>query len=561
MTPVPTDRFLRYDELTALVHAWASERPDLCSVASIGKSHEGRDLWVLSITHAKTGPADEKPAYWVDGNIHATEVAASAAALYIAHALITRYGHDADVTRALDTRAFYVLPRMNPDGAEWALADRPKWIRSSTRDYPHDQDAPEGLVVEDIDGDGLILQMRIPDPNGLWKKHPEEPRLMVRRDPAEVGGEYYRVLAEGRYENYDGHTLRVKRPSQGLDLNRNFPASWRQEFEQLGAGPYPTSEPEVRAVVDFIVHHRNIGGGTAFHTWSGVLLRPFEHQADDEMHAEDLWVYQKVGREGEKRTGYPAISVYHEFRYHPKEVIGGTFDWLYEHLGAFVWVVEIWSPMREAGIEKYKYIDWFRDHAPEDDLKLIRWSDERLGGIAHKGWKPFDHPELGKVEIGGWNRFHAFSNPPPKFLAKELERFPSWIVWQALVSPRLELVHAGATRAGSDTWKVEMVVQNTGWLPSYVSKRALARKTVRELVSEVSLPDGATLVVGKARGEHGQLEGRAYKHTGVSFWPDYHVTDDRIKLEWVVQGRPGTTVDLVARHERAGVVRARVTLA
>jgi len=561
MTPAPTDRFIRYDELTALVHAWARERPDLVSVASIGRSHEGRELWLLSITNAKTGPADEKPAYWVDGNIHATEVAASAAALHIAFTLIARYGHDADVTRALDTRAFYVLPRMNPDGAEWALADRPKWIRSSTRDYPHDQDAPEGLVVEDVNGDGLILQMRVPDPNGLWKKHPDEPRLMIRREPAEVGGEYYRVLPEGRYENYDGHTLRVKRPPQGLDLNRNFPASWRQEFEQLGAGPYPTSEPEVRAVVDFIVHHRNIGGGTAFHTWSGVLLRPFEHQADDEMHAEDLWVYQKVGREGEKRTGYPAISVYHEFRYHPKEVIGGTFDWLYEHLGAFVWVVEIWSPMREAGIEKYKYIDWFRDHAPEDDLKLIRWSDEKLGGIAHKGWKPFDHPELGKVEIGGWNRFHAFSNPPPKFLAKELERFPSWIVWQALVSPKLELVHAGATRAGSDMWTIEMVVQNTGWLPSYVSKRALARKTVRALVSEVSLPDGASLVVGKARDEHGQLEGRAHKHTGVSFWPDYHVTDDRMKLEWVVKGQPGTAVDLVARHERAGVVRARVTLA
>ena len=242
-------------------------------------------------------------------------------------------------------------------------------------------------------------------------------------------------------------------------------------------------------------------------------------------------------------------------------MIAATFDWLYEHLGAFVWVVEIWSPMREAGIDKYKYIDWFRDHAAEDDLKLIRWSDEKLGGIAHKGWTPYDHPELGRVEIGGWNRFHAFSNPPPKFLAKELERFPSWIVWQALVSPRLELVHAGATRAGSDTWKVEMVVQNTGWLPSYVSKRALARKTVRELVSEVSLPDGASLVVGKARDEHGQLEGRAHKHTGVSFWPDYHVTDDRMKLEWVVHAQAGAAVEVVARHERAGTVRAKVKLA
>ena len=40
-------------------------------------------------------------------------------------------------------------------------------------------------------------------------------------------------------EAWDGFTLRVKKNKQGLDLNRNFPANWRQEFEQLGAGPYP----------------------------------------------------------------------------------------------------------------------------------------------------------------------------------------------------------------------------------------------------------------------------------------------------------------------------------
>ena len=113
----------------------------------------------------------------------------------------------------------------------------------------------------------------------------------------------------------------------------------------------------MRAVVDFIVRHPNITGGTTFHTWSGVLLRPFEHLSDDEMDAEDLWFYQAAGRKGTELTGYPAISVYHEFRYHPKSVIGGTFDWIYEHLGTFSWVVEIWSPMREAGIADYKFID------------------------------------------------------------------------------------------------------------------------------------------------------------------------------------------------------------
>ncbi|MBS0321201.1 MAG: carboxypeptidase [Proteobacteria bacterium] len=560
MPTIAFDRFYRYAELSQLLHAFAREYPQLVAVEAIGKSHEGRDIFVVTVTNTATGPAADKPAFWVDGNIHATEVAASVANLYLLQQLVTQYGTDPEITRALDTRAFYICPRINPDGAEWALADHPKWIRSSTRPYPFDEEEPEGLVVEDIDGDGRILQMRIRDDNGVWKPHPYEPRLMVRRDPTEVGGTYYRIVPEGRYENYDGHTLRVKKPRERLDLNRNFPASWRQEFEQMGAGPYPTSEPEIRAVVDFITRHTNLCGGTTFHTWSGVLLRPFEHLPDEEMHAEDLWVYQAQGKKGTELTGYPAISVYHEFRYHPKEVIGGTFDWIYEHLGLFSWVVEIWSPMREAGIREYKFIDWFREHPVDDDLALIRWSDTTLGGIGHIPWKAFDHPQLGPVEIGGWNRFHAFSNPPPAFMEKEVARFPRWLVWQALCSPRLVVKHAGAERAGADTWKITLVVENEGWLPAYVSKRALERKTVRGVIVDVELPDGASLVVGKARDDYGQLEGRSGKHTGVSFFPDYNVTDDRRKIEWVVKGAAGQEVVLVARHERAGAVRATVKL-
>jgi murein tripeptide amidase MpaA len=560
MHAIAFDRFYRYAELTELLHAFARDYPQLVALESIGQSHEGRDIWVATVTHQGTGPAIEKPAVWVDGNIHATEVAASAANLYFLHTLVTQYGTDAEVTRALDTRAFYICPRMNPDGAEWALADQPKWIRSSTRPYPYDEEDVDGLTVQDIDGDGRILQMRLPDPNGLWKAHPSEPRLLIRRDPTETGGAYYRLLPEGLIDGYDGFPLHVKKRPQGLDLNRNFPGSWRQEFEQQGAGPYPTSEPEVRAVVDFITRHTNIIGGTAFHTWSGVLLRPFDNQPDDAMPAEDLWVYQAIGKKGTELTGYPAISVYHDFRYHPKSVIGATFLWAFEHLGILSWVVEIWAPMREAGIEGYKYIDWFRDHPADDDLRLLHWSDTTLDGLAHIPWRPFDHPQLGKVEIGGWNRFHAFSNPPPQFLERELARFPRWLVWQALISPKLELVHAGATPIGGGNYTITLVVQNTGWLPSYVTKRALERKVVRGLITEIALPSGASLVQGKPRVDAGQLEGKAYKHTGVSFWPEHHVTDDRVKIEWVVKGRPGDTVDLVARHERAGTVRAAVKL-
>ena len=162
--------------------------------------------------------------------------------------------------------------------------------------------------------------------------------------------------------------------------------------------------------------------------------------------------------------------------------------------------------------------------------------------MAHISWKPFDHPQLGRVEIGGWNRFHAFGNPPPAFLEREVARFPKWLLWQALTSPKLELVAAEADALGDDHWRVRLVVQNTGWLPSYVSKRALERKVVRGLIAEIELPAGATLLHGKRREELGQLEGKAYKHTGVSFWPDHNVTDDRAKIEWIVQGRKGDEI-------------------
>jgi murein tripeptide amidase MpaA len=562
MPQVRFDTYYRYDELTRILHAFAEEYPQLVRIESVGKSYEGRDIWLLTLTNFATGPAEEKPALWVDGNIHASEVSPSAACLYLIHRLTREYGSHEKITRCLDTRAFYVCPRVNPDGAEWALADKPKIIRSSTRPYPYDEDPIGGLVTEDIDGDGRMLMMRIPDPNGNWKKHPDEPRLMIRRDPDEVGGEYYRILPEGRFdEPFDPAILTIQPKKEGLDLNRNFPAHWRQEYEQDGAGPYPTSEPEVRAIVDFIAKHPNITGGVTFHTWSGVLLRPYSHQPDDAFPAEDLWTYQKIGAKGTEITGYPNISVYHDFKYHPKEYISGVFDdWMYDHMGVFAWTVEIWSPQRQAGITDYKFIDWYREHPVEDDLKLLKWSDEALGGRGYVDWYPFEHPQLGRVELGGWDMLYAWRNPPPEFLEKEVALFPDWLVWHLLISPQLAVYEATVEPLGDALYKVRLVVQNTGWLPTYITKKALEKKLVRGVVAEIELPEGATLRTGKPREELGQLEGRAYKPSAANVW-NADPTDDRAKVEWVVHAPQGGTVRLTARHERAGVVRVECPMA
>ncbi len=326
MPDIRFDTYYRHDDLSRLLQDFADEYPNLVRIESIGMSYEGRDIWLATVTNFASGPDDEKPALWVDGNIHASEVSPSSACLYFINALVTGYGDDRAITHVLDTRAYYICPRINPDGAEWTLADVPKIIRSSTRPYPYDEEPLGGLQEEDMDGDGRMLMMRIPDPNGGWKVSADESRLMVRRAPDETGGAYYRILPEGRIHDYDGVTIQMRRKKEGLDLNRNFPMEWRVEGEQTGAGPFAASEPEVHAVVQFIASHPNITGGVAFHTYGGVLLRPYSTHPDEDMPAEDLWTYQKIGEKGTELTGYPAASVYHDFRYHPKEVITGALD-------------------------------------------------------------------------------------------------------------------------------------------------------------------------------------------------------------------------------------------
>jgi murein tripeptide amidase MpaA len=561
MPEIRFDKFYRYDDLTRILHGFAEEYPHLVRIESIGKSYEGRDIWLLSVTCFATGSDTEKPALWVDGNIHATELAPSSVCLYLLQTLVTGYGTNADITRCLDTRTFYVCPRVNPDGAELALADRPKFLRSSTRPYPYDEEPLNGLISEDIDGDGRILMMRIPDANGAWKVCPQDPRLLIQREPTETGGDYYRLLPEGRIENYDGVLIDVSPPKEGLDLNRNFPFLWRQESEQAGAGSYPTSEPEVRSLVQFITTHPNIIGIVAFHTMSGVILRPYCHVSDEEFLVNDLRVYKRIGEKGTELTGYPAVSIFHEFRYDPKEIVTGAFDeWAYEYQGIFAWTVEVWSPQRQAGITEYKFIDWYREHPLEDDLKLLRWSDEKLQGKGYIDWYPFDHPQLGQVELGGWNSMYAWSNPPPEFLEQEIARFPNWLVWHLLLSPRLEIYETSVRYLGDGTYRVRLVVHNTGWLPTYVTQKALDKKLVRGCICEIELPVGATLEMGKSREQLGQLEGRAYKFSApVRRQAD--PTQDRAKVEWVVRASSGSTVKLLARHERAGVVRTEVTLA
>jgi murein tripeptide amidase MpaA len=563
MDGVPFDRFVKFPELTEILERMAAAHPQLVSLSSIGKSHEDRDIWLCTVTNTATGPHDEKPAIWIDANIHATELTGSTAALYLLNKLVDGHGSDDTVTRALDTRTFYVVPRMGPDGAELAMAEKPRWVRSSVREYPR-TDQQDGLIAQDMDGDGRILTMRIKDPNGTWKPSTADHRLLVPRDPVEDGpGPYYRLLTEGEIQNYDGITIKPAPNIAGLDMNRNYPVEWRPENEQVGAGPYPTSEPEIRAVVQAIVDRPNICAFIQYHTMAGAHLRPYGTKADDALPVFDLRVFKQIGEKATDLTGYPAVSVYHDFKYHPKEVITGVADdWAYDHLGIHAWTTEFWNARKAAGIEDAdkKFIDWGLGHSVDDDLKVLAWSDEELNGEGFVDWYPYEHPQLGPIELGGWNTAYCFRNPPLHLLEQEVAPHSDWAIWHVLISPLLRLRDTEVERIGADTWRVRVVVENTGWLPTNVTAKAMERKIVRPLEAEITLPDGAELVGTERRRELGQLQGRALRNNMTLFGGGHDGTVDRAKAEWVVHAPEGTVVQVEARHQRAGVVRAEVTL-
>ncbi len=237
------------------------------------------------------------------------------------------------------------MPRVNPDGAEWALADPPRFRRSSTRPWPWvDAHRWPGLHVEDADGDGRVLQMRIADPDGAWIEHPDDARLLVpvAVAGAPVGAARYRVVPEGTVVDHDGFTIPVPSPPEGLDLNRNFPAGWGTGVR--GSGDHPLSEPEIDALVRAIVARPNVCGYNAFHTSGGVLLRPSSTQPDSALPPLDVWAWKQLGEIGTRLTGYPVHAVFEDFTWDKAVTMSGAADdWAYEHLGVYAWTTEFWD--------------------------------------------------------------------------------------------------------------------------------------------------------------------------------------------------------------------------
>lgn len=545
------NHYYKNDELEQVLQDWAARFPLLVTLETIGHSYEKRPVWLLTVTNQESGAHNTKPAMWLDANIHATELAGTTAVLFILNSLLEGYGNGERITRLLDENVLYIVPRINPDGAHQALADTPRFIRSGVRPYPYPEQKP-GLVEQDIDGDGRILQMRMVDPSGDWKVSTADPRLLEKRLPHESGGTYYRLLTEGIIKDYDGFTIPVAPNISGLDFNRNFPFQWHPENEQFGAGDFPASEPEIQSVTRFVASHPNINIALTFHTYSRVLLRPYSTKPDDQMNFADVTLFKRIGQIGTEITGYPNISTYHDFRFEPNEITYGAFDdWVYDQFGMVAFTIEQWDLADAAGIKKKSIMDWFKEHPVEDDLAILRWADENIGPDAFVDWFAYQHPQLGSVELGGWNVLTTWRNPPVHKLQAEVERHLPFVLALGEMLPKITLPLLDVKRLGENTWAVRAGVENTGYLAAFTTNQARTRKAVRPVRAVLELPEGARLVEGRSEMEIGHLEGRSNKF---GYALDVGPTDNRGLAVWLVEAAPGTQIAVKVISERAGTL-------
>lgn len=554
------DHYWLFSEVEAALKDWAASYPHLCTLEPVGKSGEGRDIWAVTMTNSATGCASSKPAFYFDGNHHAGEVTGSMISMYTVKYLLENYGKDERVTRVLDRFAVYAIPRISPDGAEVYLTT-PDTLRSVPRFYPYpNPEEREGLYPADIDGDGEILLMRVKDPAGEWKVSPKDARALVRRTPDEEQGAFYRVYTEGLVRDFEGAEIKMAPPKWGLDLNRNYPYGWAPDTRQPGAGEFPLSEPETRAVAEFVVKHPNISLGFTYHTTGGVILRvPGSHPAARSPQR-DIQALTSIGEMGTEETGYPCIPCYEDFSGGtPESYSTGAFDdWLYEHRAILSYTVETWNQSQRAGVQQWPRRPKSSKEQDEEFLKLLAWNDRELGGKGWEPWRPFNHPQLGEVEIGGWHTKFVVQNAPPLFLEAECHKNMLFSLRAMACLPRLSIDKVEAKSLGDGVYEVSGVVRNLGYLPSFGSYQAQLVNKAEPLMAEIA---GAASVVGKAEVEIGHLEGRSGAAGG--FWMGYFRGGASIRerrIAWVVKGGKGDRITLKVSGPRAGTASAGIIL-
>lgn len=537
---VAWDRFYDHAGIAEIARRLGAAHPGFVKVGTIGKSTQGREMTLLTVTNFSVGDADKKPGMWIDGNIHSNEIQGAEFSLYTAWYLAEMADRVPAVDSLLRNYVLYIVPSINPDARDHFIHKPNTASSPRTGLSPRDNDG-DGRTdednLDDLNGDGNITQMRRRNVNGRFKVSPEDPRLMIPVLPGERGE--YDLLGQEGFDN-DGDGFVNEDADGGYDPNRNWPWRWAPQYVQGGSDPYPTSLVETQNIIRFVTAHPNIAGAQSYHNSGGMLLRgPGVPQ--DEYRPQDVQVFDVIGRTGEEiLPGYRYMIVWKDLY----TVWGGELDWFYGARGILTFSNELWTPFL-----------YFMKPDPDDgpfnpNARRYQTTESRfnrllLMGEAMVEWQEVDHPQYGRIEVGGTKK--NFGRVEPGFLLQsDAHRNLMFTLFQTSQMPLVAVDSVTVRSLGNGLSEVTAVVLNTRLAPTH---------TQQDLENRITRPDLVTLAGGRVVAGFivdNPLNGDAteQKRDPATIRVRNIAGNGLVRVKWIVQGTGPFTV--TADSEKGG---------
>lgn len=541
------DHYFDYDETTKCLQYFKENYSQYVHLKSICTTLENKEVWAITLTNKKVGNALDKPAFYMDGNHHAGEVTGAMACVYFVDVILNNH------LDLLNEKTIYVIPKISPDGSDCYLHSATK-LRSVNRLYVEHE---KGLHEKDMNEDGIIAMMRVPSKHGAWKINKDNPFLMTKRLPDDIEGEFYNVYSEGYIDGFDGLHIDVAKPDYGLDFNRNYPFGWFIDARQPGAGKYPLSNPENKAVADFVIEHKNIGSVLTMHTTGGVLVYPPGTKPSKCADRRDMKMFKEIGQMATQEMGYPVVNIFDNFLVDTENYSSGAFDdWCYHTQGIPAYTVELWNLKERSGCKEQWPVNRDKSDAQKENeyAMMFKWVQEHCPECILP-WKEVEHPQLGKVEIGGMDFKFSFQNCPNSYLLEEVEKTTRFALRYVNALPKLEM-DVQVEQLDTHTFKVKAVVENVGYLPTYICQEAKVACVNKDM--EVSC-SGKVL---STEGEIKELAGfgniqTEYGYDGIDTRKSEYCID---QMSWVVQANSGDEIEVCVKSEKAGILSKKIIL-
>jgi hypothetical protein len=446
-----------------LEKAW----PKFLKYSSLGLSHGKRELMLITVNNPDTGPETGKPAMYIEANVHGNEIQGAEVALYTVWYLMENYGRIDRITKLVDERVFYVVPTVNPDGRDYFLKGTGAGSRTGHVPVDDDNDGAEDEDGDDdLNGNGVIEQIRKHVPGqGTHRKNAADSRILEPAPAGEVG-DYVLLGSEGIDNDGDGRVN--EDPVGGYDGNRNWASNWQPNYIQFGSMDYPFQLPEAKAVNDFLMTHPNVAGVQSYHNNGGMILRGPGAEWQGEYPRPDVLVYDELGRQGQRMLPYYRYLVIWSGLY---TVHGGFIDWTNDGLGILSFSNELWN-----GGQYFNSPDLQTEqrdpNSPINDRVAQYFFDDKLEfGDQFVEWKSFDHPQFGKVDMGGWKKTQG--RVPPRFMNEELcHRNMAFSLYQADEMPQMKSGETTVEAIGGGVSRVRVDFTNPKLTPTILAKAA-----------------------------------------------------------------------------------------